>query len=603
MNKRLKKILKVFTISLLSFLFLLFLFFSFFIFNPFEGNYRENLLSLVSVGSDIAFHSSNPKSFAEKSMVLLSWKELENTKKWKTFSQSLLYQDFIKKIQYKKLMAERNRIIQEHNIDPLSALEEILGKEIAISLSFSKEKEAMDFAILSKVSWKAKLIYSIVAFLPNSLQEKVNITAREGILSYKITPKESLYFFRYKDVLAVSNSPVFLEQMEKTRKNEIPGILQKSVHLQYKLKEKKGDIILYADARSLLDYAKNNLLYMPKNIEEELKGMQYIIGEIQSSKGKLDLILTSAIESIRAKSWKEYFSSTSKETMSILPASTFIQSSFSIPWSNLAKNYHEFLPTQYKKNALVYEQILNQHYKSNSFISNMLSNYLEQESIVCFSNTDFIKENLSPLDPYPAISLMIKVKNAEKLLSLLEESIEKVIQESLDKSLKEEKIEFLIKQSYAGQQYFRIKFPDVSGGAIHPTIGTIGNYLVITTHAAFFKSILDVRDQIEKSLEQKQNFKNFPIQQGNSIHLLWDTQGMLHAVQGIQKQILQSILLHFYKKSSTKNRAFEEKLHKQFQEVLQLISLFESSAFLSISLDNEFLQGKLSLFIAPNHDN
>lgn len=577
-------------------IFILFLILFFiFIFNPFEAKYSGNVFSLVSLGSDVALYIPEPKAIPEKGMLLVSWKELESTKSWKEFASTALYQDFLKGIQYKKIASQRNHIIKTYGIDPWNILEELAGKEIAVSLRLSQGKNIPDFAILSRVSFTAKALYSIMAFLPGSLHSKLGLSQENEIFSFPLSSTQCLYFKRHRDVFIIANARDWLQQIEDTEKNKIPGLLHKSALLQEKIKQKEGEILFYADASGLLKYAKRNALYLNRNMEEELKGIQTIVGEIQTSKGRIDFLFSLVVQSIQAKTWKEYFPGTKQEVTSLLPVNTFWQGNLSVPWTSLLQNWQEYIPMRDRKNFIAYEEILNQHYKTKNFIATFLTSHLESETIVCLSNSDFIKENLFPLDPYPTASLLIKVKNPEKFLSTLEQSIEKIIQESFGKSFKEEKIEFLMRQSYAGQPYFRIKFPDVSGGAIHPTIGTIGDYFIITSHAAFFKSLLDVRDQIEKSFQENKSYKNFP-RNSDSIRFFLDTQGLLKSIQGLRQQILQWISLNLTKRPST---AFEKRVEKQFNEILQAIKLFESSLSFSLSLENELIKGKASLFLLP----
>jgi len=115
-----------------------------------------------------------------------------------------------------------------------------------------------------------------------------------------------------------------------------------------------------------------------------------------------------------------------------------------------------------------------------------LERFLDQPIALAISQTDFAQENLQPSDPYPNISLIIPSK-VPKLMPEVKKLLY-IIQEAVLEPSQRGKADFLMEEPYGQYTFVRIKFPDVTGGAIRPGIGFIQENLLLTTHIAFLKN-------------------------------------------------------------------------------------------------------------------
>jgi len=169
------------------------------------------------------------------------------------------------------------------------------------------------------------------------------------------------------------------------------------------------------------------------------------------------------------------------------------------------------------------------------------SHYLEEKMAIVFSSIDFVKENLDPFEPYPAISLFFPTPNPPELFENIEGDLKRlqdiIIREEL--CSKESEFSLFRTKKYAGHTYLQIKFPDTSGGAIQPAIGYCGPYVVFTTHSSFLKELIDVNDGIGTSLSLTPIFSRTmaPLPSSHSLQLYLDSYQTIHTLQTLRSEI------------------------------------------------------------------
>ena len=212
------------------------------------------------------------------------------------------------------------------------------------------------------------------------------------------------------------------------------------------------------------------------------------------------------------------------------------------------------------------------------------------------SQTDFIKQGLSPLDPYPAASLVIKTGKGKEMIQTIETVLSRIKEETIDTQFSTPSVELYSQEEYAGHKFLRLKFPDVSGGAIHPAIGAMGNYFIVTTHVAFLKSIADVMDGIEPGLDKQEFYQDLEsFSEASSFVLLDGERGGKVAYE------IRSLLAEFYALHNKKARhdfhRFQKNTEARIIEALQFLNLFKTAVGMDCHISEDKMTVRIGLLI------
>lgn len=499
-------------------LILLFLFFSL-IANPFESSYKKPIFSLLPNISTVALYIPQPNVVIKEVKEFLPWGKIQQSTSWKAFSKTIFFKEQYNQIPWEMIQHFQDMLHNKYNGIGEKMLQELLTQELALVEFFYPKSFLYEYAGITRINYKIKILYGLLKFLPSQLG-MFNITKEGNTYCFRFFPQNAIYIQKYHDILIIANSLYLMQEIQKNINNDSSIAFDLNSH---------GQIYCYAKPTE----------YEPKEIKENI---DYAYVNLTLHQGNI----SSNIQ-IKPKSntqWlKSYFSN--KFKLDQYPKDTFLATQMNIPWINLWKDFLE-------KNRYSYENLLYKIFPDNAdeesiiienFIQDNILSYLGEDVSFTVSSIDFDKEKIKVFDPYPAFSLMIRSENPEEAFNNIKQLIEKITEQININARKnpnfketEEKLTISYNEVYEGCPIIRLKFPDFSGGAIRPSIAVFNSSLVITTHTAFIKSLYDCQYGNEEYWDSNSYKKARKSLSGSSLCYL-ETKGMNENISKLEKKL------------------------------------------------------------------
>ncbi len=617
-----KKIAKYALIGLSAFLLLIIFLFILFIANPIQGNYSGHLLNLAPQSSDVVIYNKNLPLAWEKLQKIIPLREIKRSPRFSLLKKEPIYQE---------VMREIDKIREQEKQLGISILEEehlwhLVGEEFFLAFKW-EERSPKTPAVLfaTKVSFLIESVEGIAQYLVPSLLEQSK--SEQGILSLVLPDGTLFYFCRHRDVLLASNNQKYLISALSLRTSSSASFLKKAQDLDSHLIEgaSSGNVQIYGDIALL----REKKTFSPNLLPEALFGIEQFVDPALVEKAILELQFD---EQLKVELFAKHsdgakvnlyhntlFTQTysSLDSEKLLPQDVYFTGSIqTVPpmlWDNLSQN----LPPGQRQNFQKFLSGVNQRYQEENFLENNFIQKLSGSISFALMRVDYLRENMTPLDPYPALGIFLHSKEAPLLLEKLRETIEKELLEN-----PEIKVE-LVPSNYGGLDYFAIDLKgfDFTGGALQPAIAQVGNYLVFTTQKSFFLNLQDVQDKFKKSLE-KNFFYGIVCEQfegmtslTNSLsnqrdkntseiiypknHLFLDSDGILKYIDDFKdtwakEYALNATIQNPYGKSK---EAYEKEFLDDINSRLELAKIFRLYAGLGIEQKLEGIQAKAVFYL------
>ena len=496
-KKRWKKIL----LALGCLLVVLFVLFSVFIVNPLESDYAGTCLDLVPGNSQVVCYLPNPPLLYERGLQTIAWEKFSKSPNYKQFKASILYEELARSLQLEQIKAQQQQILKDLGVDILDIahLWEIAGREVVACLRSSPDR-ADEILVLTRVSFWVKLAEGLSRYvIPKKIRQKFEIKWGDNVGSAVVPGVGTICWLRHSDVMLLSNSPVFLEDAKRLIQNSALSLYSTSQSLREQvglLRKENQDGLGYfvsggiakspQDGRFLGSSLARLSLQKGVQVDWEVKlnpDVMYEIRRLQPTK-----ILSNG--------------------SSCLPANTFAYGIFSFEPAKLWNTLEQSVSPATQREINNYLAKLNRESGSADYIEQLLAKYLEHEVMVAVSQTDFVQENLNPLDPYPAVTLFCKSAQPVECFQYLEATLEKVRRAVVAEQMGDRNdFTFFYREEYGSHPFIRIKYPDASGGAVQPAFGVVGDYVVLTTHVSQLRCVFDVADQLAKPMQVLRSYQ------------------------------------------------------------------------------------------------
>lgn len=498
------------------FLFLFFLFFSFsLIANPFESSYEKPVFSLLPNVSTVALYIPQPNIVIKEIKDFLPWQKIQKSTSWKEFTKTVFFKEQYNQIPWEMIEHFRDMLHNKYNGIGEKLLQEFLTQELALVEYFYPKSLLYEYAAITRISYKFRVLYGLLNFLPSQLG-MVNISKERGTYCFRFFNQSAIYVKKYHDILIMANSLYLVQEIQKNINHTSSITFDLNSHNQVYCYMKPTE-------------------YEPEEITDNIDCV-YANFKLHSGNIASDI----QIKPKEDTDWlKLYFSN--KFRLDQYPKDTFLATQLNIPWLKLWQDL--LSDTRYRPEDVLYKKFgvrIPQEYQN--FIQDNLIPHLGEDVSFSISSIDFNKEKIDVFDPYPAFSLMIRCEKTEEVFNNIKELIEKINEQlNLDASQnpnfnKNEKLTISYNEEYAGCPIIRIKFPDFSGGAIRPSIAIFDSSLVITTHTAFIKSLYDCQDGAEEYWNTNAYNKARKLLSGSALCYL-ETKGMLENMSKLEKKL------------------------------------------------------------------
>lgn len=556
------------------------------IFNPLERDYAGPLLKLVPVDSDIAIYCPSTSQVREK----LAWitnQDLTSSRRYQEFTRSSLYNRLLSDV-----LAEREGIESDFGIDILDwkYLSQAIGKEVAIAVRSAPAKDRDDFLMLTRITWKCKLVDGVLPYLTGGeVAEGVQLDLKEDLRSFK-TPEWEGYWTRHRDVLIFASDRDFMTDALALLQDS-RGSLWEVAEVKRQL-EAKRDILWYKANTADEDR-------QPDNREELLDGIcpgtAFYTGTIAIRKDKRDIDIA-LVGKFRATREQRKFTPIEWDTSEILSKNTIMYASFSIEPQKFWTDFKNCWSPELKENIAPYLEKLDYHHGEPDFIGKCCARYLKNDAAVALSSVDFVKENLQPFEPYPAFALIFKTPHAGEFFQVLEESLVRIKDIIVEREFASKSdFTFFVKEAHGECPYIRIKYPDKSGGAVKPAIGAWGPYLIITSHTGFFREFLDIADGYGSSLAQKSGYPQVRdlLRKPHIGNFYIDPEPTVASVRNLRKQCFEWYLENASRQSVSRSAIQEE--FDLLLEVLQHLQMWDLQIAMSWEADSAGVGGNISI--------
>jgi len=512
-----KKFLVRIGLGICIFLCVCILFLFIFIANPLERSYAEPLSSLLPNEITCAAYIPNPSAIEKNIYALLPWQQIQNLSSWKELQTTPQYQYIYSKIPWNDLQRIQDLLQNKYNGYGEKFLRKSLMQELACSIHVLPKTQTLEFVAMTRVSYIMKMIYGCLKFLPKQLGN-VEITKENNFYQLKL-PHYQLFFQQYRDVFIVTNSQYMMLQVQK-------GIFENQNPLSIPPVDKEHIYIVYQQS-------ENNILNFHPDVHDFLeKNIKSIALDVSLAFHKIEVQVQASTKN-NPKWLTEYF--TDYFTFHDYPHGSYATAHASIPWQKLWKN--ENIVNLVQNNfGNTLDQIQNVTYQDD-FIYNEILSHFHQETSIVINNTNFEKENIEVFDPYPCVSLLVRCQEPHQILGKIQNLEKRLLEENVNRHKNQEQITFLSVEEYAGQPILRIKFPDISGGAIRPGFGIIDDYLIFTSHIAFIKSMHDRKDDLEGGWEADPYYRNARKNVQGAALAYVDTRGFNKTLQNLDEKL------------------------------------------------------------------
>lgn len=591
MAKRLlRKVLKIFFLSLAFLLLTGFVLFCVLIMNPFAADYSRSLLTLAPASSDAAVHLANPQQLQRRVSAYVGWNKLRERPGFRNWYDRL-YRELQPLLALDEIGKWRKLILDKTDIDifDIDYVFGVLARETAVAIKYHEQQP--EFVLLSRVGWQIQLADGLVPYVLSKKQRQRFGIELGKIRSVAVPGQGTFYWMCYRDVLLLANSRTMIEDasgLARSRTESLYDIRQGLQQQAALLQEQQGDILLYVAAP---DVAKR--LHLPQlkvdlpadycgrlNLKNEIK-LEFEAVFATPNASQLPLLsLTQSSGDIGQQ----------------LPAETFAYGTLAFEVAQIWPQLWSLLPPGMQRQAKPYLDKLNQHFQTADLPAKLLQQYMEGPVVWTMALTDFDKENLQPLDPYPNAGILIKSPQPAEFINTMHEVLERLRAEVVTREMGKSDFTFFSYEQYANRPYLRIKFPDSSGGAIQPVIGAVGQHIVVSSHVAFLKNLIDLHDQLGSSLQNTDAYHKMEkhLQEPRTIHAFMHSGGPVKTANLFRDHLL-SCWISYLPRQIRMQPARKQVWLELGQEVLNNIGLIDAILHFELDISKDKLQGKLVL--------
>ena len=469
----------------------------------------------------------------------------------------------------------------------------ILSGESALALRLSANRSVKWLAAL-RISFLTKVVYALAGYMPARIKKRLSWKQKGQMLTVRPARLGTFYLCRYRDLLLVGNDRDFLTGTVRLIRDNKAAPVQLPSH--FLRQTDKAQMLFHCDAKPVELYlrqdrearriaARNPLVY--RWLSGHCAKIYKCLAHAEWSNQKIDLRFQLMLRP-DAGDFRQIVLPLDKDSVpgTLLPQKTFFYTRLAIPWKKVWKD----LPRR-SRNRI--KDFLRQSGERESCIEELLS-YFKSPTICLLTPINFIKENLNPLDPYPAVAFVAETDRPSRLFAEIEATLQRIRQRALGRRVQDVEKFFFTMEKYAGHKYIRFKFPDVSGDAIQPAIGVVGTYLVITTHNSLLKELIDVGDRIAPSLGRNPFYAKMQNVLSGDLSIFVDVDGIPDVLADLcrSSEFIKFLALHVHK-PGTDFCLLQRKIKSDLLDLVTGIRAFKTGCVLDIRGQKQQIEGRL----------
>jgi hypothetical protein len=592
MAKRFKKILKIFLLSLAAMLFVSFLLFCILIMNPFAADYSRSLLTLAPANSDAVAHIAKPQQLQRRLADYIAWQQLLERQGFRAWCERLT-RELRPVLPLAEISYWRKQILAKTDIDIADSdyLLKVLARETAVACKYNGKEALPEFLLISRVGWQIQLANGLLPYVINQKTRQQMGIEMGKVCSIRLSARDTVYWFCHRDVLLLANSRLFLEEaagITEAQKVSLYDIRQSLQQQSSLLQEQEGDILWYAatggTAKQWL--APELAAKLPGECLGRLNLKNALQIDLEGTYGSPNSV-TVPLLSLTAMPG---------DVGQQLPAETFAYGTLTLDIPQIWPYIWSVLPPAYQRQAKPYLDLMDQHFQTKDFPAQLLQKHLEGPVIWCMALTDFAKENLQPLDPYPSVALLAKASQPNEFVNTMHEVLSTVQQYIMAREVGRSDFTVFAREQYAGRPYLRFKYPDSSGGAIQPAVGAVGPYVVLSSHTGFLKSMADLHDQLASPLQNTNAYHKMEqrLQEAHTIHCFAQSNSIVKIAGDFHEPLLDGCMANM-PRAILMQQARKEAWRELLQDALASLGLLDVLLHLQCDISKDKVQGRIVL--------